>query len=168
MTTKNTEFSFNREESMILARCELGVGDLPRTASMALTAVFICSAAMRVFMKMSFPSVSVLGVYGVCLSGWILFIIYINRRLKLTAEETAKRRFHVSIAENEIALYEYDSELVFKTGISEIETIEYGSVMYRISSPGGRVCMPKRIFSKEEDNMLENLKSARRIHRYWM
>ncbi len=85
------EFSFTDREAGIVARCELGVGDLPRRLSLMLGATAAATVALRAARKMPLPSFALLGCYAAAVTAWVVFLVYLDRRLKLTAADVASR-----------------------------------------------------------------------------
>ena len=81
------EFSFTDREAGIVARCELGVGDLPRRLSLMLGATAAATVALRAARKMPLPSFALLGCYAAAVTAWVVFLVYLDRRLKLTAAD---------------------------------------------------------------------------------
>ena len=135
------EFSFTDREAGIVARCELGVGDLPRRLSLML---------------------------GAAVTAWVVFLVYLDRRLKLTAGDIASRTLGLYWSGEGMELYDYAGQLRYRAEFSQVETVERGDLVCRISSPMGKVCVPLRLLSASELQALDGLEQARHVRRSWM
>ena len=162
------EFRFTDEEAMIAARCELGVGDLPYRLSLMLAATVAVTAALRALRKMPLPSFSVLGCYVAALAAWILFLVYVDRRLKATAKDIGSRTLCLYWSEEGAELADYAGQSLYRTSFAEAEVIERGDRVCRITSPMGRICFPLRLLSASELQALDGLERAKHVRRNWM
>ena len=144
------------------------MGDLPsRTVFwVILTALF--SIGIRVVADMPVPSLSVLGMYGATLLLWVLFMVYIKHRLSVTARDIENRTLYLLTEEDGISVYEFSTELRYHTAFEEITEVERGDLIYRISAPMGRICIPVRSSPAELRDRLESLEGAVPTARRWM
>ena len=106
---------------------------------------------------MPFPSFRTLGAYAVALVAWILMIWYVEHRVRITRDELKGKPYFLRISETEIAAGKYEDDLSFRTTWNEIGKVEMGRWIYRITSPMGRLCLPKSALSAEERDRLESL-----------
>lgn len=165
---KQTTFSFDEEEAKAVARCEVGVGDLPGRATFWLVLAVLVSLGIRILFDLPLPSMNMLGLYGATALLWILFLIYIRHRLRVTEEELKKRTLILVQEETGFALYEFSTELRFHTGYEEITSVEKGEHIYRISAPMGRVCLPVKKMPAEFRDRIDSLSEAENTPRSWM
>ncbi len=162
------EFSFTDREAGIVARCELGVGDLPRRLSLMLGATAAATVALRAARKMPLPSFALLGCYAAAVTAWVVFLVYLDRRLKLTAADVASRTLGLYWSGEGMELYDYAGQLRYRAEFPQVETVERGDLVCRISSPMGRVCVPLRLLSASELQALDGLEQAKHTRRSWM
>lgn len=165
---KQTTFSFDEDEAKAVARCEVGVGDLPGRATFWLVFAVLISVGAGVIFELPLPSVNMLGIYGATVLLWILFLFYIRHRLRVTEEDLKKRTLILVEEDSGFALYEFSTELRFHAGYDEITAVEKGDRIYRISAPMGRVCLPVRKIPAEFRDRIDSLKDAQQITRNWM
>ena len=167
-TIKQTAFSFDDNEAKAVARCEVGTGDLPGKATFWLVFAVLVSLGIRVIFDLPLPSVNMLGIYGATALLWILFLLYIRHRLRVTDEELKKRSLILVEEDEGFALYEFSTELRYHAGYDEITSVEKGEHIYRISAPMGRICLPVRKIPSEFKVKLDSLEGAKQIPRSWM
>ena len=167
-TIKQTAFSFDDNEAKAVARCEVGTGDLPGKATFWLVFAVLVSLGIRVIFDLPLPSVNMLGIYGATARLWILFLLYIRHRLRVTDEELKKRSLILVEEDEGFALYEFSTELRYHAGYDEITSVEKGEHIYRISAPMGRICLPVRKIPSEFKVKLDSLEGAKQIPRSWM
>ena len=165
---RQTTFSFDEDEAKAVARCEVGVGDLPGKATFWIVFAVLLSVGAGIILELPLPSANMLGIYGATALLWILFMIYIRHRLRVTEEELKKRTLILVEETGGFALYEFSTELRYHAGYEEITAVEKGDHIYRISAPMGRICLPVRKIPSEFRDRLESLKDARQIPRNWM
>ena len=165
---RQTIFQFDEEEAKAAARCETGTGDMPEKATFWLALAVLVTLGARILLDLPLPQLNILGMYGATALLWILFLIYIRHRLKITAEELKKRELILVDDENGLALYEFSMELRYRAGYEEITSVEKGEHIYRITAPMGRICLPARKLPAELRDRLESLDSAQQVTRSWM
>lgn len=150
-------FYLNTEEAEAVARADTGAGDLPRQLSTGMVVIMIFIILIRMILYMPFPSFRTLGAYAVALVAWILMIWYVKHRVRITRDELKGKPYFLRISETEIAAGKYEDNLSFRTTWNEIGKVEMGRWIYRITSPMGRLCLPKSALSAQERDRLESL-----------
>ena len=165
---RQTEFSFSEKEAEAAARCELGVGDLPRKMLFWAALILLLSVGVRILLDIPLPSLRMLGMYGAAVLTWVLFLSYIRIRLRDTAREMGKRTLYLTEEEDGLTIHEFSTELRYHTRFSEITTVEKGEYICRITSPMGRICIPVSAMSSSLRERLDSLEGAQHITRDWM
>ena len=165
---KPVRFAFTEKEAEAAARCELGIGDMPRTMSMILTAAVVLTVAVRIAKKMPLPSFRLMACYGACLAAWIFFLILTNRRLKRTAEDIRARDLYFSFDDIGLYLRDENSKRRFACSLDEVQAVEKGELICRVSCPAGRFCFPLRLADDLRMRELDSLQTASHITRSWM
>lgn len=167
MEKEQRVFYLNDREAEAVAKAEVGSGDLPEKLSSAMAVLLIAVLILRIALHMPIPQFRVLGAYLVALTAWVLTVLYINRRVKRTAEELNGRSFYLDMSENGIAVGKYRDETFFHAGWDEIRMVETGSLIYRFTAPIGRVCVPRQLFTAQEKEKIESL-NVKSVRRSWM
>ena len=162
------EFSFTARAAGLVASCEPAVGALPRRPSLPLRATAAATVALRAASKMPLPSFALLGCYAPAVTAWVVFLVYLDRRLKLTAADVASRTLGLYWSGEGMELYDYAGQLRYRAEFSQVETVERGDLVCRISSTMGKVCVPLRLLSASELQALDGLEQARHVRRSWM
>ena len=165
---RQNEFSFSEKEAEAVARCELGVGDLPRKALFWAALIILLTIGARILLEMPLPSLRMTGMYGAVILAWTLFLVYIRIRLRDTARELAKRTLFFSEEGDGFTLHEFSTEMRYHARFDEITAIEKGEYICRITSPMGRVCLPVRVLSSGFRDTLDQLEGAQHMTREWM
>ncbi len=165
---RQKEFSFSEKEAEAAARCELGVGDLPRKALFWAALIILLSIGARILLDMPLPSLKMTGMYGAAVLAWALFLVYIRIRLRDTARELAKRTLYLTEEENGFTVHEFSTEMRYHARFEEITAVEKGEYICRITSPMGRICIPVRAMSSGFRDALDSLEGAQHMMRDWM
>lgn len=165
---KQTEFSYNEEEAAAVAKCEVGTGDLPEKTAFWIILAVLLTIGIRIVLELPVPPLNVLGMYGATLLLWILFMIYIRHRLRVTAEDIRKRSLILVTEEEGFSVYEFSTDLRYHARFEEITSVERGEHIYRISAPVGRICIPVRTAPAALRDRLETLEKAEHLERRWM
>ena len=162
-------FVFTDEEAAIVARCEIGVGDLPRRLYcwMAIALLFVFALRPALGMPL-LPSFAVLGCYAAAAAAWIILMVYIDRRLKITARDIASRELYLYFGKDGVEMYEDTESLRYHAPFPDISLVERGDRVCRITAPMGRICFPLRLLSAEELRQLDGLENAGHLRRDWM
>ncbi len=166
--TERIEFRFTEEEAMITARCEIGVGDLPRRLSLILAAATLAVFGLRLAKKMPLPSFSMMGCYAAAAAAWIIMLVYIKKRLSMTARDIASRTLYLYYGEDGAELYEVTERFRYHAPFGDITAVERGDKVCRITAPMGRICFPLRLLSASQLQKLDGLENAKHIRRDWM
>ena len=166
--SRQTAFTFSEKEAEATARCELGVGDLPRKTLFWAALILLVSIGVRIIMDLPLPSFRMMGMYGAAALVWVLFLSYIRIRLRDTAAELRKRTLFLTEEEDGLTVHEFSTELRYHTRFSEITAVEKGEYIFRITSPMGRICIPVSAMSSSLRERLEGLEGAQHITRDWM
>lgn len=161
------EFSYDDREAEIVARCETGAGDLPRTMTVWFACGIVAVALLRIIRNMPLPTLQMLGCYAAAITAWVLFTVFINYRIRQTAAELKKRILILYFGDDGIELYEYTTELRYHCRFEDIELVERGDSICRVTSRTGRICLPLRLLSAEEIRKLD-ASTERNIRRDWM
>lgn len=162
------EFRFTKEEAEITARCEIGVGDLPRRLSVILASALAAVLLLRIILDMPLPSFATLGCYAAALAGWIIMLVYIRRRLGITSRDIASRTLYLYWGDEGAEMYEPAGDLRYHARFDEITAVERGDRVCRISAPMGRICFPLRLLDAGELKQLDGLENAKHLRKDWM
>lgn len=155
------------EDAEIIARADTGTGDLPRLLSTGMIIAMTAIILLRMILEMPLPSFKVLGAYAVALVAWISMLLYVRFRVKATAEEIKGKPFYLRVNGEGIAAGKFEDDLSYRALWDEIEVVEKGDRIYRITSPMGRLCLPRTALSSDERERLESLEAII-INRNWM
>ena len=166
--SERREFRFTEEEAYITARCEIGVGDLPRKLSTVLAIAALFTAAVRLIMGLPLPSFAMLGCYAAALAAWVIMMVYIRWRLKVTAKDIASRDLYLYYGDDGVEMYEVTERLRYHAPFDDITAVERGDRVCRITAPMGRICFPLRLLSASELQKLDGLEKAGHLRRDWM
>lgn len=160
-------FTFSSEEAESVSRAETGTGDLPEKMSVAMLVILILSVFLRMILDLPLPSVMALGGYAVAITGWLAMMAYVNHRKKTVRTELEKGQYYLFWSETGIGAGRYRDETFFQAGWQDIQVIEQGDRICRITAPAGRLCLPNRILTAEERAFLNGL-AAEKIRVNWM
>ena len=165
---RQREFSFSEKEAEAAARCELGVGDLPRKTLFWAALIILLSIGARILLDMPLPSLRMAGMYGAAALAWTLFLIYIRIRLRDTAREMGKRSLILTEEADGFTVHEFSTEMRYHARFDEITAVEKGEYICRITSPMGRICIPVSAMSSGFRDRLDALEGAQHTVREWM
>ena len=167
MQQEERVFYLSPDEAAAVAKAETGIGDLPRQMSFGLVLTVIAVILIRMIMDLPLPSFRMIGAYAVAFTAWIGLIIYSKFRVNQTAQELKDKPFYLRVSEEGLSAGKYRDDLSYRAAWNEIQMVESGSLIYRITSPMGRLCLPKTALSAEERGKLESLETVR-IEKKWM
>ena len=167
MLQEERVFYLSPEEAEAVAKAETGIGDLPRQMSMGLVIMLMAVIVLRIIMDMPLPSLKAIGAYVVALVAWVILVVHSRFKVKQAAEELKGKPYYLRVSEAEVAAGKYRDDLTYHAVWNDIQMIERGSLIYRITSPMGRLCLPKTALSYEEREKLETLGTIQ-VERKWM
>ena len=167
MQQEERVFYLSPEEALAVAKAETGIGNLPVQMSFALVVMVIAVILIRMIMDLPLPSFRMIGAYAVAFVAWTGLITYSKFKVRSTAEELNGKPYCLSVSEAGISAGKFRDDLSYRTQWNDIQIIEKGSVIYRITSPMGRLCLPRTALSSEEREKLESLEAVH-VERSWM
>ena len=143
---KSKAFQYNKPESEIAARWEVGVRNYARPVAIIVTgAVCLTEAYKRINDIADFKSLAI-----EC-AVMLIFLFYIKKlmeRVQHTADSIAARSFELLCDGENLTLYEGGSQ-IFKTALCEISEVDGGANIIRIVCPFGAICLPRRVLGDE-------------------
>ena len=143
---KTTPFNFNKTESEIAARWEVGVRDYARPIAITFTGAICLIEAYKLTngikdIKSFMMEVVVLFIF--------LFVIKkLTEKTQQTANAIAARSLELLCDGENLTLYEGGSQ-IFKTAVCEITRVDGGPNVLRIACPAGAICLPRRVLGDE-------------------
>ena len=148
-------FIYTAAEAAEAARCELGVGSLPRDLSAALVLGFLAVLLGRSGLGLSLlPPFSVLGAYAAAAAAWCIFMVYIRIRLKQTEAAIKSRSLTLAKNESGFCVYEYETQPLYHTAFADISALKKQLHTLHITAPMGRICLPARLFTEQEMQLM--------------
>ena len=167
MQQEERVFYLSPEEAEVIAKADTGTGDLPRKLSFGMVIMFIAVILLRMIFDMPLPSMRTMGFYLVAVLAWIGIVVYSGIKVKQTAEELKGKAFYVKVTDEGIAAGKHQDDLSFHAMWNDIQIVEKGSLIYRITSPMGRLCLPRTALSSWEREKLESLDTIL-VNSNWM
>ena len=163
MDNEIRQFSFTGPEAEAAARAELGTGDLPGRMTTGMMIILVILMIVRIALNLPLPSFRVLGSYMVAVAAWAALILFVSFRLRKMREEMTESRFYLQCTQEGIAAGRFPDEMLYRTAWEEIRMVEQGTHIYRITSPAGRLSIPKTALTAEERQRLDALDAEQKL-----
>lgn len=167
MEQEDRVFYLSSEEAEIVAKAETGIGDLPRQLSMGMVIMLMAVIVLRMVLDLPLPSFRMLGAYTVAIVAWIVLVSFSRVRISRTTEELINRPFYLKVSETGLFAGKYKDDLSYHAMWSDIQMVERGTRIYRITSPMGRLYLPRTVLSAAEREKLESLETIQ-VEKKWM
>lgn len=167
MQQEDRVFYLSSEEAEVIAKAETGIGDLPRQLSMGMVIMLMAVIILRIIMDLPLPSFRMLGAYMVAIVAWITLVSFSRVRISRTAEEMKNKPFYLKVSETGIFAGKFSDDFSYHSSWNDIQVVEKGTYIYRITSPMGRLCLPRTALSSVERDKLESLEAIQ-VEKKWM
>ena len=167
MEQEDRVFYLSSEEAEAITKAETGIGDLPRHLSMGMVIMLMAVILLRMILDLPLPSFRMLGAYLVAIAAWLILVSFSGVRIRKTTEEIKNKPFFLKISEAEIFAGKYKDDYSYHVMWSDIQMVERGELIYRITSPMGRLCLPRTALTSAERDKLESLEAIQ-VEKKWM
>ncbi len=138
-------FQFSETEAKITAKWEIGVRDYVTPLTVLLFALIGLVEVVRAATKTPLPPLSFYIADGVAVLIFILALYYIGDRVNRTAADIQKRILTVDFRQEEqrLAVIEAGGRVVYRALFSDIDRVDAGPHVVRLSGRPGAICLPR-------------------------
>lgn len=138
-------FRFTETEAKITAKWEIGVRDYVTPLTALLFVLIGLVEVVRAAAGLPMPALSFYIADGAAVLVFVLALYYIGCRVNLTAADIQKRILTVDFRMDEgwLAVIEAGGRVVFRAQLDDIDRVDAGPHVVRLSGLSGAICLPR-------------------------